>query len=412
MLGRRSPARVAAGLSIQREDDSVAHPLPTLRVAIVGAGMIGRAHARAFRALRGTFQPAPAQVDLVAIADADAALAADAQQRWEIGRTVASWQAVADLREVDIVCVALPNHEHRQAVEALVQSGKHVLCEKPLASSAADAQAMVDAAERSGVVHGTGFNLRRTPALAAIHALVQAGQIGEPRHFSGRYLTDYAANPNVPFTWRYQRSLAGSGALGDIGSHIIDLARYLVGEITQVDGATLGTYITERPVPAGHVTGHSTGATTGEVRPVDTDDVCAFSGRFANGAIGDFRFSRIAAGYRNTPSFELIGSRGAVSFDMERAAEFGLYEPAADDALAGFRRVVAGPRLPYFNDVVAFPVGGVGYGYAETYVAQAYEFVRAVAEQRPYRPSFADGLAVVQLCDTIQRTAEQPLATA
>ena len=192
-----------------------------------------------------------------------------------------------------------------------------------------------------------------------------------------------------------------------MGSHIIDLARFLVGDIARVEGASMATYIEQRPVPAGHVTGHSRGATTGEFRPVDTDDVCAFSGRFANGALGDFRFSRIATGWRNSPAFDLIGARGAVSFDMERAAEFRLFESSADEALAGFRRVVAGPQLPYFNDVVAFPVRGVGYGYSETYVVQAFEFVRAVAEQRPYSPGFEDGLAVARLCEAIQAAAAE-----
>jgi predicted dehydrogenase len=383
----------------------VAQNPPTLKVAILGAGMIGRAHARAFRALRGTFQPAPALVNLVAIADADPRLAQDAQLRWEIDRVASTWQAVADMPDVDIVCVALPNHEHREPVEALVGAGKHVLCEKPLASSSNDARAMLDAAHRSGVIHGVGFNLRRAPAIATIHSALAEGRLGDVRHFSGRYFTDYGASPDVPFTWRYQRSLAGSGALGDVGSHVIDLARYLVGELETIEGASLATFIQERPVPAGHVTGHSLGATTGEFRHVDTDDVAAFTCAFDNGALGDFRFSRIATGYRNSPAFDLVGSHGAVSFDMERAAEFAIFETSMGDKLAGFRRVVAGPQHPYFNDVVAFPVAGVGYGYSETYVAQAYEFVRAVAEQRPYSPSFVDGVAVVEVCEAVQRAA-------
>lgn len=385
--------------------------VPSLGVAIVGAGMIGRAHARAVRALHGTFQPAPAQVALRAIADAEPTLAADAQRRWEIERVVAGWQDVAEMRDVDVAIVALPNHEHRQAVEGLLASGKHVLCEKPLASTAADAEAMLAAAERSGRIHGVAFNLRRTPAMAAMRELVQSGALGEVRHVSGHYLTDYAANPGVPFTWRYQRSLAGSGALGDIGSHVLDLARLLVGEIDSVDGASLATFIERRPVPAGHVTGHSQAATTGEFRAVDTDDVCALTCRFASGALGDFRFSRVAVGHRNSAGFRLIGSRGALSFDMERAAEFELFEPAAEDKLSGFRRVVAGPDLPYFRDVVAFPVAGVGYGYAETYVIQAFEFLRAVVEGRRYAPSFEDGVIVARLCEAVQRAAE-PLAAA
>jgi predicted dehydrogenase len=165
-------------------------------------------------------------------------------------------------------------------------------------------------------------------------------------------------------------------------------------------------------VPAAHVTGHGKAETTGEFRPVDTDDFGAFTCEFENGAIGDFHFSRIATGFRNSPAFELIGSRGSVAFDMERAAEFQVYaaDAVGDEALIGFRRVVTGPRHPYFSDVVAFPVAGVGYGYAETYVAQAYEFVRAVVEGRPYTPSFLDGLAAVRICEDVLRQAEATAA--
>lgn len=380
--------------------------IPTLKVAIVGAGMIGRAHARAFRAVEAAFQPARARVELSVVADPDAALARDAQMRWSIGRAVSSWREVVETDDVDIVCVGLPNQDHRAAVEALVSAGKHVLCEKPLAPTAADARSILDGARRAGVIHGIGFNLRRAPAVAAIRQAVASGAIGEPRQFSASFFADYAATPEVPFTWRYQRSLAGSGALGDVASHVIDLGRYLVGDIVAVSGATLVTFIHERPVPAGHVTGHTIAATTGEFRTVDTDDAGAFTCRFAGGAIGDVRFSRVASGH-SSPAFDLIGSRGAVSFDMARAAEFTIFSPldGEDPSLSGFRRVVVGPRHPYFSDVAALPVPGVGYGYSETYVAQAYEFVRAVAEQRPYEPSFEDGLAVATVCDAVQQSA-------
>jgi predicted dehydrogenase len=381
---------------------------PTLRVAVVGAGMIGQAHAHAFRTLPEVFRSATAEIELAVVADADAPLAEDAQRRFGFARTASSWDAVAEARDVDLVCVALPNFQHRPAVEALVDRGKHVLCEKPLANSQADAAAMLAAAQRAGVVHGVGFNLRRAPAIAAVRQAIERGLVGAVSQFSGRYLTDYGASPEVPFTWRYQRSLAGSGALGDIGSHLIDLARYLVGELDSVQGATLATFITARPVPVGHVTGHNRSATTGEMRTVDTDDVAAFSGRFASGAVADFRFSRIATGFRNSPSFELIGGDGALAFDMERAGEYQCYAAAADASDNGFRRVVIGPQHPYFADVAAFPVAGVGYGYTETYVVQAAAFVRAVVDGvGDYRPNFADGLAVIGVTEAVQRAAER-----
>ncbi|HEY3058129.1 MAG TPA: Gfo/Idh/MocA family oxidoreductase [Chloroflexota bacterium] len=387
--------------------------MPTLRVAIIGAGMIGRAHARAFRAVRQSFQPAPADIELTVVADADAALAEDAKTRWEFERTASDWQAVADADDVDLAVVALPNFQHAQAVDALLANRKHILCEKPLASTPADALQMLEAAERAGVVHGVGFNLRRFPSITAVHELIERGDLGEIQHFSARYLTDYAASPEVPFTWRYQRSLAGSGALGDVASHIVDLARFLVGDLASVSGAALATFIAERYVPSGHVTGHSRAATTGEKRAVDTDDVGSFTATFKSGGVADFRFSRIATGYRNSAAFTLTGDKGSVEFDTEHAAELQLYLRGADgqEHMNGFRRVVMGPQHPYFSQVTAFPVAGVGYGYTETYIAQAYEFVRAVAEGRPYRPGFADGYAAVAVCEAVLNAAEEGRAT-
>ncbi len=382
-------------------------PLRTLRVGILGAGMIGRAHARAFRAIEQSFQPPPARIQLQVVADADGPLAEDARTRWEFERTAKDWHAVAEADDVDVAVVALPNFQHAEAVDALLQRGKHVLCEKPLASTLGDSRAMLRAAERAGVVHGVGFNLRRIPAVAALKELIESGTLGKIRQYSARYLTDYAASIQTPFTWRYQRSLAGSGALGDIGSHIIDLGRFLVGDIAAIDGAALATFIPERFVPSGHVTGHAHAATTGEKRGVDTDDVGSFTATFRRGAVGDLRFSRIATGYRNSASFEIVGERGSAEFDTERAAEFSLYVEGDHHAVNGFRRVVVGPDHPYFSQVTAFPVAGVGYGYSETYMAQAYEFVRAIAEDRPYSPGFADGVAAVEVCELVLQAAEQ-----
>src|SRR5262249_23635603 len=160
-------------------------------------------------------------------------------------------------------------------------------------------------------------------------------------------------------------------------SHMIDMARFVLGEVESVEGALLETFVRERPVPSGPLTGHERGATTGQVRPVENDDVVAFTARFRNGAVGDFRFSRIAAGYRNSPAFELVGSRGAAAVDLERPGEFRFFAATRDDELAGFRRVVTGPRHPYFGQVVSLPVAGVGHGYGETYLAQAHDFVSA-----------------------------------
>jgi len=380
---------------------------PRLRVGLVGAGMIGRTHAHAYRALPECYQPPAADVELKVVADVDPRLTDDARARYGFERSASRWEEVLEARDVDVVSVALPNFQHRQVAEALAAAGKHILCEKPLAATAADAGAMLQAVQQARIVHGVGFNLRRSPAIAAIREAIVGGRLGEIRQFHGRYFTDYAARPDVPFTWRYRRELAGSGALGDIGSHIIDLARFLCGEIVAIDGASVATFITQRPIPQGHVTGHSRAASSGELQDVDTDDVVAFSARFASGAIGNFHFSRIATGYRNSPAFEIIGSKGAVSFDMERAGEFGWFESQEDDGVNGFRRVVVGPSHPEFGNVAAFPVAGVGTSYTETYVVQANEFLRAVvADNRDYAPNFADGYAAARICDAVLAAAE------
>jgi len=283
-----------------------------------------------------------------------------------------------------------------------------VLCEKPLATTAADAWAMLHAARRAGVVHAVGFNLRYTPAVGAIRRMLKRGDLGEPRQLSARYLTDYAVSAEVPFTWRYQRSLAGSGALGDIGSHVIDLARFLLGDVERVRGAELSTVITRRPVPAGHVTGHSRGATTGEMREVDTDDVASFVVRFRGGVVGDFHLSRVATGFRNSPALELIGSRGSASFDMERPGEFDVFDLGAEGDANGFRRVVVGPQHPHYADLAVLPVAGAGTGYSETYAAQAHQLIRAIVGEAPDGvPDFGEGYAAMLVCEAVQAAAEQ-----
>jgi predicted dehydrogenase len=380
---------------------------PRLRVAIVGAGMIGRAHAHAFRMLRELGPAVPADVDLPVVADVDPHLAADAQRRYGFERTADSWQAVADAPDVDIACIVLPNKQHREASAACLAAGKHVLCEKPLAASASDAWAMLQAARGSGKVHGVGFNLRRTPAVAALRGIVAAGGFGQVQQFNARYFTDYAASPNTPFTWRYQRNEAGSGALGDIGSHIIDLGRSLIGEIESIRGATLETFVRERPVPAGHAVGHAHVETTGEMRAVDTDDVAAFEVRFQDGALGSFRCSRIAAGYRNSPAFELLGADASAEFDMERAGEFQFYTRAQAAPTNGFRRVVVGPHQPGFTEISTLPVAGAGTGYTDTYAIQAWQYVQAVASGQPFQADFEDGYRVMLICEAVQRAAEQ-----
>lgn len=379
-----------------------------VRVAVIGAGLAGRAHAYGFRNMEVMFYPPPARVRLVAVADANEALARDLEGRFGFERVTTSWESIAGAPDVDAVSIALPNYEHRAVAEACMAAGKHVLCEKPLGLNARECWALLAAARRAGVVHAVGFNYRRYPAIGAIAARARDGSFGELRQFSGQYFNDYALDPSQPYTWRYNKQLAGAGALLDIGPHLLDTARFLLGEVDSIAGSVLTTVITQRPVPASQVIGHERAALTGEYRAVDTDDNVVASMQFASGAIGDISLSRVGIGHKNAVTFKLLGSQAAASFDSERPAEFGFFDTRADDDMNGFRRVVAGPTNPYFREAVVMPLAGVGYAFNETFIIQAYEFVRAIAERAPLRSGgFEDGYAVALICDAIQLAAAE-----
>jgi predicted dehydrogenase len=378
-----------------------------IRVALVGAGMAGRAHAYGYRNIESMFYPFPATVRLVAVADAYEPLARQTAERFGFERVEPSWQAIAQAKDIDAVSVALPNYEHRSIVEALIAAGKHVLCEKPLAPTAQDSWALLSAARRAGIIHAVGFNLRRSAAIAAVAQQAQAGALGELRYFSGNYYADYALDPQGPYSWRYNRAQAGGGALVDLGAHIIDLSRFIMGDIATIAGGVTTTAIKTRPVPAGITVGHEKAQVTNKRREVDTDDFATASVEFANGAAGQISVSRMGTGFRNAVRFTVIGSEASAEFDFERAAEFAYFDSRNDNAFNGFRRVVTGPEHPYFKQVIAMPVSGVGTGLNETFIGQAYEGVMALVEERPVKgATFEDGYANALICEAIARSAE------
>ena len=383
--------------------------LPEIRVAVLGAGLIGQLHSHAYRRLGDLRHSLPANVRLAVVADVHESLAEEVADRFGFERTATSWEEVADAKDVDAVTVALPNHEHRPAVEALLASGKHVLCEKPLANTAADSWALLQAARRAGVVHGVGFNLRRMPAIAGIKAALDRGDLGEPRQFIGNYLVDYAADPELPLNWRFRHDLAGGGALTDVGPHIVDASRYLFGDIESVQGSTMATFISERPIPAGHTTGHERGSVTGEFGVVDTDDLAVFSARFRNGAVGTFSVSRVAPGHVFAPEFSVIGSAGSARFDARDMAEFEFFRATGNDgATGGSTRVKVTGAHPYYEDVQVYPFPSFGHGMTESWVGQAYEFVGAVARGVPMAGgSFEDGYAADLVLEAVRLSAER-----
>jgi predicted dehydrogenase len=376
-----------------------------LNVGLIGAGFMGKAHSLAYAAMPMFFWPAPAIPHRKAIADVTPELAATAAERFGFETSTGDWRRIVEDPEIDIVDIATPNDQHAEMAIAAAEAGKHIICEKPLARSAAEAEPMLEAVRKAGVVNMVAFNYRRTPAVALAKKYIEEGAIGRVLSFRGTYLQDWSADPSSPLSWRFQKSVAGSGALGDIATHVIDLARYLAGEISSVHGV-LQNYIPERPLQQGGVDllGTSLGTADAPRGPVDVDDEVHTLLRFESGAIGSIEATRNAYGRNNFITLELHGETGSIYFNYERRDELQVCfaEDAADRR--GFRTIYTGPAHPYGEAL--WPIPALGIGYGETKIIEAYDLVKAIVEGTPATPDFADGLQIARIADAIAASAE------
>ena len=382
----------------------------TLGVAVIGAGMVGRAHANAYRQAATVFgldQPAPR---LVAIADLHEPFAADAAARYGYARAETDWRAVVEAPDVDAVSVAVANSLHREVTEAALAAGKHVLCEKPLAPTVADGAAMAAAAAAApGLVGAVGFTFRRSPALNALKHQVE-GALGPVRHFVGNYWCDYGFDPQRPMSWRYQGG-PGSGVLADIGSHLTDLAEFFCGPTSGVRGTTMATLVTERPRPLGVAVGHAGGVqVSDELAPVENEDVCTFTTSYASGAVGTFSLSRVAFGHANTLRVDLFCERGTASFDMTRPAEFTIVDAAPEVSINGARTVYIGPWHPYVARGLPMDFPTVGHGQNDFFVYQARAFLDQIAGVKglPPCPDLAHGLHNLRVLEAVVSATGKP----
>ena len=381
----------------------------SIGVAVIGAGMAGRAHAHGYRSAQTVFSAGLPEIRLVSVADLNTELAADTARRYGFARNDSSWQDIVAADDVDAVSVVVANHLHREIVEALAAAGKHVLCEKPLAPTSEDAEAMAQAVEAAAIVARVGFTFRRTPGIAAVAAEIASGRLGKPIYISAQYWTDYGTDPLAPITWRY-RGGPGSGALADLGSHLTDTAEFLCGPVAEVTGAQLTTVINRRPLPLGHVVGHAQVAVSDEYESVENDDWASFSVRFASGATGDLNVSRAAIGHPNTLKFEVFCERGALAFDVSRAGEFQI---ATLDA-PGYRRVIVGVDHPYISGGLAMDATGIGTGHNDSFVYQTRAFLDEIAglDEIPRNASFRDGLHALQVQEQVVAAAAQRVPAA
>ena len=379
----------------------------SIGVAVIGAGMAGRSHAAGYRSASTVYGEGLPEIRLAAIADVNPAFAADTARRFGFERAEGGWEAVAAADDVDVVSVVVANPLHRQIVEGLLDAGKHVLCEKPMAPTVEDAEAMVAAAKASGRETGIGFVFRRSPAIGAIREQLASGAMGRPLHFNGHYWCDYGVDPRGPMSWRYKGG-PGSGALSDIGSHLIDLAEFVCGPIRSVRGAVLSTFVTERALPLGAAVGHAAAEVSDVTEPVENEDLVTFTATFASGATGTLSASRAAYGLANSLGFELFTSSGAATFDLARAGEFGFIDGAPAGPTQGFRQVLVGPAHPYLTGGLPMDFPGVGYGQNDLFTFQARAFLEQVAgvEGLPRLASFSEGLHNIRLLDAVVASAK------
>ena len=379
-------------------------PMRTLGVAMIGYAFMGAAHSQGWRtAPRFCDLPVEPRMRLVCGRTESATRDAAARLGW--GGWVTDWREVLERDDVDVVDICTPGDTHAEIALAALEAGKHVLCEKPLANTVDEAEEMQAAAEKAearGVLSAVGFNYRRTPALALARRLVEEGAVGTLHHIRAQYLQDWIVDPAFPLVWRLRKDRAGSGALGDIGAHIIDLSQYLTGQrLTQVAGH-LRRFVDQRPLPAA-ATGLS-GSAAEETGEVTVDDAAVFFARTDGGALATYEATRFATGRKNGMRIELNGSTGSIAFDFEAMNELHVYDATVPAAGAGFRRILATePDHPYAG---SWWPPGHGLGYEHTFVHEIADFVRDVAEGRPPTPSFADGLQVQRVLDAVERSSD------
>ena len=383
----------------------------TLGVAVIGAGMAGRAHAAAYRIAPTLYASTLPPLRYVSIVDANPELGDLAARRFGYERNDTSWQALAEDPAVDVVSVVVANRLHREMVEGLLAAGKHVLCEKPLSDTLTDARAMVEAADAASSVARIGFTYRRSPGVAALRELIMNGTLGTVLHVDARYWCDYAADPQGPMAWRY-KGVPGSGALADIGSHTAYLAEFLAGDITEVSGGRFITAIKQRPVALGAVVGHGKVEVSDTYEAVENDDYAAFSAQFASGAAGVVQVSRVAAGHPNGLVIEVFGDRGAAVWAQERPAEFQLMLNEGSAAgTNGYRTVIIGPDHPYVAGGQPMDAPGVGLGQNDGFAFQARAFLDEVAglseaESLPRCASFSEGVHNMEVLAAVVSSAE------
>lgn len=367
-----------------------------IRVALIGHQFMGIAHSNAFRNA-GMWLNLPAKITMKCLCakDTNENLNAFAEKfGWESVET--DWRKVIERNDIDLISIATPNFLHKEISIEAAKHNKHVLCEKPLANTLSDARDMLAAVEDKKVRHACGFSYRFTPSMAYARQLVQEGRIGKIYHVFVRYAQDWITNPEFPLVWRLNKSIAGSGPLGDLSAHSIDATRFITGlHFAEVMG-NMKTLINKRPLP---------GSRTGEKGPVTVEDAAQFMVRFEEGAIGVYESTRLATGRKNYNTIEVNGEKGSLVWNFEDQNYLLFYDNQNPSAEGGFRRINVTHDDHPFNG--GWWPQGHGIGYADSFVLEIAEFVRAIAEDKPFQPDFNDGIECQRVLEAVELSSQK-----
>ena len=372
---------------------------------MVGYRFMGKAHSNAWRQAPHFF-PLKAEVEMHTICGRDPGAVEDARKQlgWQYAST--DWKAVVNSPEIDLIDINTPNDSHAEIAIAAAKAGKHILCEKPLALDVAQCQEMLDAVKKAKVVHMVCHNYRRIPAIALAKKMIEDGSLGEIYHYRARYAQDWIVDPKFPLVWRLQKGVSGSGTHGDINAHIIDLARYLVGEFKEVCGL-MHTFIKERPLMDEGGKGQGLGGKGGQkMGKVTVDDAAMFIGRFQNGALANLEATRFALGRKNHIEIEINGSKGSLYFDLEDLNRLKFFDNTRPNDRQGFSDILVtqpGGAHPYVGSW--WPPGHI-IGYEHTFVHAIADFVNAVVDRKPVQPTFEDGLKNQRVLEAVEESAK------
>ncbi len=373
----------------------------TIGIGVIGMGWMGTVHSRSYRQIPIRFQDCGVQPRLVICADAVEARAREAQAFLGFERCATDWRQVIADPEVELVNITAPNSMHLEIAMAAAEAGKHIFCEKPVGRNPQETAAIEDAARRAGVLTRVGYNYRWAPLVQHTRQLIEEGHLGDLTHYRGRFFAGYASNPHAVLSWRFQREVAGLGTLGDLMSHVVDMAQLIAGPIKRLVG-NRETFVSERPLATPGEGTHFSVRTDGPTGKVTNEDYVGALVRFSNGAHGTLEGCRVINGPQCEMAFEVHGTRGAIKWDFERMNELHLLLSDNDAGPNGYTRIMSGPEHPFhahFN-----PGPGVGLGYEDLKMIESYQFLQSIRDGGPGEPTFREALAVAKVLGAIERS--------